>query len=242
MREILEKVKNGVLNVLFPATCVGCGREGKYLCVRCEGFVGEAALVCPSCQQSSFRGERHHLCEAPYGLEGLAGIWEYEGLIRNLLYCVKYTGVTHATEEMARRAFETMRKDEKRFEAFLLFLCSQDTRITYVPMYQKKERHKGFNHAKVFAHEIAKITGKKVLPTLEKRKYTKPQIDLTKKERLYNVKDSFAPYDNLDLRSVEKIVLVDDVWTTGSTLLECCRVLKRAGAREVWGFSIARTP
>ena len=246
MKEVLGKVKNrvvnGMLDVLFPATCVGCGKEGRYMCPRCEGFVSETALICPVCQQSSFDGERHYTCKTRYGLEGLASAWEYEGLMKSLLHYVKYTGVAHAAEEVARCALETMRKDEKRFKVFLSFLSSQDTYITYVPMHKKKERDRGFNQAELFAHEIAKNTGKKILGTLEKIKDTKPQVDLAKEERLHNIKDAFVLSRAFKLSTHESMILVDDIWTTGATLKECCSVLKKGGAKEVWGFTLARTP
>lgn len=242
MMTILEKVKNGVLDVLFPSTCMGCGKEGKYMCARCEGFVGEVALICPMCQQSSFGGERHHACRAMYGLEGLASVWEYEGLMKSLLHYVKYTGVTHAVEETTRRAFETMTKDERRFGTFLSFLFSENVFVTYVPMHRKKERKRGFNQAAVFAREVAKLAQKEVRGTLEKIRDTKPQVDLTKEERLYSVRETFELMASPIGTGIERVVLIDDVWTTGATMKECCRVLKKAGVKEVWGFTIARTP
>jgi len=138
MREILEKVKNSVLDVLFPSICMGCGKEGRYICARCKDFVGEVALICPACQQSNFGGEQHHNCRAMYGLEGLASVWEYEGIMKSLLHYVKYTGVTHAVEETTRHAFETMAKDKSRFGTFLSFLFSENVFVTYIPMHKKK--------------------------------------------------------------------------------------------------------
>lgn len=242
MREIFGKVKNGVLDAVFPATCMGCGKEGSYICMRCEGFAGEVALICPVCGQSSLTGERHPTCSSLYGLDGLVSCWEYEGIMKSLLHDVKYTGVTHAAEEMTRRIFEIMRKDEKRFQKFFSFLLSDNMLLTYVPAHRKKERHKGFNQAAVFAKEVAKLAEKEVRGMLEKIRDTKPQVDLKKEERLYNVKDAFVLVHTPELRSVEKVVLVDDVWTTGATMKECCKALKQAGVEQVWGFTLARTP
>ena len=160
MREILEKVKNGVLDAVFPATCMGCGREGKYICQRCEGFVSEVAFICPVCEQSSFAGERHQTCKSFYGFDGLVSIWEYEGLMKSLLHYIKYNGITHAAKETTERAFEVIGRDRERFGAFLSFLLSQDTFVTYVPMFKKKERKRGFNQAEILARELGKIAGK----------------------------------------------------------------------------------
>ena len=242
MLTILEKVKNGVLDTLFPATCIGCGQEGMYMCIKCEGFVSEAALICPACQQSSFDGEKHYTCKSMYGLEGLVSVWEYEGLMKSLLHYVKYVGVTHSVEEITKHTFKAVIKDKRRFGAFLSFLFSGDVFITYVPMHKNKEKTRGFNQAAVFAREVAKLAGKEVRRTLEKIRDTKPQINLTKEERLHSVRETFELAVNFVGTDIKKIILIDDVWTTGATMKECCRILKKAGVKEVWGFTIARTP
>ncbi|OHA67965.1 MAG: hypothetical protein A3C82_02895 [Candidatus Wildermuthbacteria bacterium RIFCSPHIGHO2_02_FULL_47_12] len=249
--KVFEKIRDGILDVVFPARCVGCGEEGYYICRRCEGFMGESALICPLCQQSSLTGERHENCGSLYGLEGLASMWEYEGVVKGLLHTIKYNGVVHAAAEMVWRAYIDMADDIMRFSAFLSYLFSKNTCITYVPMFKKKERKRGFNQAAVFAREIGKIAGKDVVSLLEKIGDTKPQVDLTKEERLQNVRGTFrfnAQYSKPNSEKIPNIlipknlVLVDDVWTTGATIKECCKVLKKAGVQNVWGFTVARTP
>lgn len=258
MREMLGKVTHGVLgrmgrgilDVVFPVRCVGCGQEGhyNYICRRCEGFTSEVALICPLCQQSSLTGERHENCRSLYGLHGLASMWEYEGVVKSLLHTIKYNGMTHAVAETVQNACINMAQDEMRFKVFLSYLFSRDTCITYVPMFKKKERFRGFNQAAVFARELGKIVKKEALPLLQKIKDTNPQMELDKEQRLKNVKDSFAISAAWKLSSQEgaqlpkRVVLVDDVWTTGATMKECCKVLRKAGVQEVWGFTIARTP
>ncbi len=237
---VLGRVGKGILDVVFPARCVGCGEEGHYICRRCEGFISEVALICPLCQQSSLTGERHENCVSRYGLEGLASMWEYEGVIKSLLHSIKYNGITHAVAETVQSAYVSMARDTARFKPFLSYLLSQDTYITYVPMFKKKEKFRGFNQAAVFAREIAKIAGQNIVSLLEKIADTKPQVDLTKEERLHSVNDVFRIKSGSQVP--KQVILVDDVWTTGATMKECSRVLRKAGAQEVWGFAIARTP
>ena len=67
---ILEKVKNGMLDALFPAICVGCGREGNYVCERCTLFLGEAESICPRCYRRITR-EVHSQCQKRNALDGL---------------------------------------------------------------------------------------------------------------------------------------------------------------------------
>lgn len=242
MRGMLERVINGVLDAVFPAVCVGCGKGGNYICTRCEGFANEAAPICPVCGQGSFTGERHPPCNSRYGLDGFVGCWEYEGMVKSLLHDIKYTGVTHAAKETTQRVFITMLQDIQRSQPFLSFLSLPETFVTYVPMHMKKERFRGFNQAAVFAKELGLIAKRPVLSTLEKLRDTKPQIDFTREERLLNVKGAFAPSARQDFVGVRSVVLVDDIWTTGATMKECCRALKQAGVEQVWGFTIARTP
>ncbi|MCH7605431.1 ComF family protein [Patescibacteria group bacterium] len=248
MREILERAKNAVLDMFFPVRCVGCGNEGFYICKRCEGFAGEASLICPACQQSTFTSESHKACQSRYALDGLVNIWEYEGIVKQLLHQIKYESITHAAQELVSRMLVVMIADQQRFGSFLDFLASGSSIITYVPMYKKKERWRGFNQAKLFAQEIAKATNNILEPLLLKTVHTEPQMKLAKKERLYNVKDAFQinpKIQNIEfktnLQNLNRVILVDDIWTTGATMKECCMILKKAGVKEVWGLTLART-
>ena len=244
----MEKLKNGILEVAFPVVCVSCGTEGKYICEKCEVFLGEASFICPICLRASFAGERHLACQHRHGLNGLASIWEYEGAVQRLLHCIKYDGVVHAIEEIIERACGSMALDQKRFCTFLSFLFSPDTLVTYVPMHSRKEKRRGFNQTELLANALAKQTKSAVACLLEKTKETKPQIDLDKEKRLGNAKDSFSVTWKLSSQVgaqlpqlPNKVVLVDDIWTTGATMKECCKILKKAGVQEVWGFTLART-
>lgn len=237
----MGKLRDGVLEAVFPVVCVSCGTEGRYICEKCEIFLGEASFICPACRRASFTGERHGVCAPRYGLQGLVSIWEYEGAIQRLVHCIKYDGVAHAIEESIERACGSMVFNQRRFGAFLSFLFSPDTLVTYVPMHSRKEKRRGFNHAELIANMLAKRTKNKTVCLLEKRKETKPQVDLDKEERLQNMRGSFVFSARPDFGTVNKVVLVDDVWTTGATMQECCKVLRKAGIQEVWGFTLART-
>lgn len=132
-------------------------------------------------------------------------------------------------------------------------------------MFLQKEKSRGFNQAHLVASEFAKLTKQKAVPLLEKIKNTSSQTNLTKEQRLENVKNSFvlrkqalkifSPYSlfrseprpnpkiskSLFPSLPGRVVLVDDIWTTGATMKECCAVLKKAGVKNVWGFTLART-
>ena len=227
-------------DILFPRFCLGCGKEGQYICEKCQNFLVEASLICPVCEKSSFIGEKHSNCSVRYSLDGLISIWEYEGIVKQLIHEAKYKGVSHVLSEAVAKAFETMLRDEIRFKLFFQFLSLSDVYITYVPLFKKKEKERGFNQAYLIAQEISKITKEPVINLLEKTKDTLSQTDLNRKERIENVRESFSLRKPVFSANFS-ILLVDDIWTTGATMRECCQVLKKAGIGKVWGFTLART-
>jgi ComF family protein len=109
-------------------------------------------------------------------------------------------------------------------------------------MWRAKERERGFNQAdlvaKCMVDELPGVSRK--VEIMERVRETKPMYGLKKQERLANIKGAFkiinSPTDLLG----QRIILVDDVWTTGATMKECTKMLKQAGAKEVWGLALAR--
>jgi ComF family protein len=155
-------------------------------------------------------------------------------------------------------ALNITESDKTRFYDFLAFKNPGNVCLSYVPLHKKKEKTRGFNQSKLMAQEIGKITNLKTENLLEKTKETKSQTELDIKERMENVKDSFTLRLDSDfserftlkgsdtLRKNQNprfanILLIDDIWTTGATMKECCKVLKKGGAKRVWGFVLART-
>ena len=237
---LAEKIKEKVLDVLFPRWCVECKKEGAYLCEQCHVFVSESAFICPVCEKQSFLGETHAQCVSRYGLDGFVSFWEYEGVIRELIHAIKYQGTHDAVRELAEKGKELMESDLHRFRSFLEFVAREDTAISFVPMHRSKERRRGFNQAQFIAQELGTVFSKTAHSFLEKIKDTLSQTDLTREQRLQNIRGSFA-YSTWLRNQITQVVLVDDVWTTGATMRECCRILKKAGVEKVWGFTLART-
>jgi predicted amidophosphoribosyltransferase len=164
----LDKRRQEVVDLLFPKECLGCGKEGEYICDNCIIFLGESALMCPICDKSNFTGKTHSQCLTNYVLDGLVNFWEYEGITRAALHSIKYQGNFDIISEFIEKAFLLMRQDVSRFESFLSFIFSKDTYIAYVPMYIKKEKREGLNQSEIIAKTLGKITEKKTIDLLEK--------------------------------------------------------------------------
>ena len=239
-----KKVREGFLDILFPRFCFGCGKEGIYICKECDLFLTENNLICPICGESNYNGETHIDCSTKYTLDGLVSVWDYEGVIRRVIISIKGKNHYHAGEKLVQKAFGDVILNQNRFIHFLDFLLLEDLKITFVPAHKNKRNNDIYqvekqNHAQEIAKALVDLfeSGPEVVPLLKKSKKTKKQSELTKKERLKNVKDAF------EIRGAvpKNVVLVDDVFTTGATMRECANKLKRGGAEKVWGFTLART-
>lgn len=219
------KVKSLLLDIFFPKFCVECGREGKYICEKCYLFASETELLRQAWPV------------------GMINVWEYNGIIKKALHEVKYRYTRDILNELIEKGFKIILNDKYRFNDFLSFLINEKAVITYVPMYKKKERYRGFNQSKIIAQKIGKIFNLEVVELLKKTRETKSQTKLCKEERIENVRDSFKAIARQARPVGERsILLVDDIYTTGATMHECCKVLKKSGIKNIWTFTLAKTP
>jgi competence protein ComFC len=197
------KIKNCLLDVLFPKYCLGCGKEGLYICKKCEIY----------------------MMDVPQPIGGIS-FWEYNGIIKEAIHRIKFNGEYNIIKELiAKKDFE----------------LQDGAIITFVPMHIKKKKKRGFNQAEIIAREIGRKTGRPVVKLLEKVKETKDQASLGKEARLDNVKGSFREAPACRQAGVHSILLVDDVYTSGATMQECSRVLRKAGFENISYFTLART-
>ncbi len=244
-----SKFFNLFLEVVFPKFCLGCKKEGRYICKDCELFLLESSFVCSVCGNAGFFGKTHDKCFKKDCLNGLISGWEYNGLIKEAVHRIKYKGEYDIIKEIMEKFLKLIREDKvKRFDPFLKILVKKETVISYIPMFKKKERKRGFNQSKIIAKEFGKIFNKEVIPLLKKEKETIEQASIKKREiRLENQKNSFSFLKSacnqrlLKEKEIKNVILIDDVFTTGATMKECCKILKKRGIKKVWGFAIART-
>lgn len=219
-----------LLNLIFPRTCLGCGKEGKYICSDCLVKVRLGKPICPYCEKASIDGFTHVKCAKKLGLDGLTAIWEYEGVVRKAILSLKYKYSTEVGKELTALFIRELLTGRNP-------VCTGT--LVPIPLFWYRENTRGFNQSVEVGKAVAAQMGWKFSQDLLiRKKSTTPQVELSGDARRQNLKGVFAL--NPGSRSPDSVLIFDDVFTTGSTLREAAKVLKRAGAQKVWGLTIAR--
>ncbi|GFE60237.1 ComF family protein [Geobacter sp. AOG2] len=230
-----------ILNVLFPPLCHICrafipDAGPLHICPECrDRMPAPAHPLCPVCGIPFPGAGDDHVCGAclqskpDFGAARSALI--YEGHCRELVHAFKYRYKTHLRRPLALLAAGSLRD--------FVAACAPELMVP-VPLHIRRLRERGFNQA-VLLGEIWAREWKLPLErgAMRRIRWTEPQINLTAAERRDNVKGAFDVRD-ADAVKGRRVLLVDDVYTTGSTVRECARVLKAAGAREVSVVTVAR--
>ena len=211
-----------ILNLIFPNVCGFCNTINKNcLCKKCELELANYELNCIK----DYRNDKSK------HFDFLFCALKYENMVRQKIMGYKFGEKSYLYKTFAKIII----KNKKIYGFIKLYDI-----IIPVPMYKTKESVRGYNQSKLLAEELAVNTGidieKKVL---NKTKDTKVQSTLSKSQRSINVKNAFEIKDKEKV-NVKKIILVDDIYTTGSTVNECSRILKKAGAKEILVITIAK--
>lgn len=215
--------------MLFPKKCVHCGAWEDYICSVCEKqIVFKLAQECPKCNRINIKGAYCKRCRRDKALSGVLALSYYKDpLIKELISEFKYNGVWDVAALFAEWASAKIKKEKVLFDI-----------IAFVPLSKKRLAKRGYNQSELLAEVLGQKLKKPVIKGLKRIRETKTQVGLTKKERLSNLSQAFA-FEGGEVMG-KKILLVDDVLTTGSTLNECAGALKRVGAKQVWGLVIAK--
>ena len=224
------------MNLLFPRYCLGCGREGAYFCADCLNRVSLCfETVCPWCNQFSPDGLSHPACREMSPLAGLTSAFNYVGLIEKAIKKLKYHFVSDLAKDLTE-LFLTFVGEHKAFTQF----CQQTPILAPIPLHQKRLNWRGFNQSELLGKKIAQNLNVPFCPDLLRRvKETLPQVELSKEDRLKNISDAFILNPRFVIHN-SQFILFDDIWTSGATLREAAKVLKRAGAASVWALTLVR--
>lgn len=228
-----------LLDLIFPKRCVGCNRFGDYFCNSCVKKIKQDNLVCPFCERNSIGGVIHPVCQRRFGLDGLWSVGTYEYPLKQAIHELKYRYITG----LSIRLIEILLEYWALHNPFFLDLVKKDQGqgwvVASVPLHKSRQNWRGFNQAELLAKLLSQKLGLEYHNILKRIKKTKPQVNLAADLRRQNIKGAFVAIPKEDLID-KKVILIDDVWTTGSTLKECCYVLKRSGVQKVWALTLAR--
>jgi ComF family protein len=198
------------------ATCEICGeRLG-------SGRSVLPSQLCPACQET----RPHFTKAAAYGA--------YDGGLRELIHLLKYERVEPAAVVLGRMLGEAIQNLNIRADSIL---------VIPVPLHSSKRRERGFNQSELIARAALKRNAfpcEMGADVLERTRPTVSQIGLTRPQRVENIRGAFRVRHPSRV-SGRNVVLVDDVLTTGTTVSECARILRKAGAEKVWVATVART-
>lgn len=217
-----------LLSLLFPRRCVGCGEIGSYLCFNCVNFCAPMAdLYCPACRKVSIRGYIHPKCKKNSSLDGVISAYPYKGVIKKAVIRFKYSLVTDLTDTLVELMVTGTNHP---------ILFENQWTIVPIPLHQSRQAWRGFNQAELLATSLAKSWSMNYGKLIKRIKNTSQQMELSGDKRRTNMKGAFEVIGGVP----SNILLVDDVTTTCSTLNEAARVLKLAGAKVVWGLTLAQ--
>ncbi len=231
----LKEWRGKILDLLFPKICLGCGREGQWVCSECAKKVKPLAIYfCPACKKSlPWPG----LClDCRGGHSHLSGLWvlgDYNNpLLQKIIQGLKYDYLTELSDDLDDLMSRYFLPDRRWKSDYLL---------VSVPLHRRRELQRGYNQARLIAQALERVRGNKIIDGLIcRRRYRRPQVGLPAGERRKNVQGIFAVNESVKNEySGREIVLIDDVYTTGATMQECAKVLKRAGCGNIYGLVVA---
>ena len=230
----------GIASLLYPPSCTICSASvdvGEYLCAECEAKV--VRIVPPFCAKCSepFDGAITttfacaNCAHRNLYFEAAVSAYRARGIVRHVILNFKYGRQIHLRHLVARwlvAAMDDERLRERRFDV-----------IVPVPLHPARQRERGFNQAALLAEWLSDHLAAPMRPVLQRTHYTTTQTAFDRSERMQNLRGAFRLRKTADVRD-SRVLLIDDVLTTGSTLSECARVLKKAGARSVHAATAAR--
>lgn len=228
-----------LLDLFFPKICCGCGKFGTYLCDQCTKEILQTDLVCPNCERASIGGKHHPLCKKRYGLDGLWSLGIYQNPLKKAIQKLKYKFVTDIADTLTDLMIEYWAKYTPEFIEEIKKTRGEGWVVVPVPLHPKREKWRGFNQSALLSKILAQKLGLEYTETLKRIRHTKPQVSLKSWQRKKNISGAFSLSSTFQHLS-SNILLFDDVWTTGSTLKECCYILKRGGIKQVWAITLAR--
>ena len=228
---------NGFLSLIFPLNCLICRRgpgsdNGKYLCQACWRKIRLIKEpVCSKCGRSSFPTVCSSCQKRKYFFSKARAAGVYEGVLRECIHSFKYQKKDYLACHLGGLLIDVMRRDKDFRDVDFLIPAPLDGR---------RFREREFNQAHLLAQVVSRYFKIPISSrNLRRVRRVPPQTQLSRRQREENVKGLFQVRSREEYAG-RKILLIDDVFTTGATVNECARVLRQAGAEEVSVLTVAR--
>lgn len=228
-------VKIGLLDLLYPGRCVVCDeiadRPGEFVCGKCrDKIIYIREPYCMKCGKQLKKEEQEYCGGCSRSMhEYIQGTALYDyGSMADSIFRFKYAGRV----EYARFFGRELYREKARWLAFI-----RPDALVPVPAHPARKRKRGYNQAELIARELSRCSGIPVNTKLIRRTgRTKPLKNLSSPERQNNLKRAFKMWEN-DVK-LSTIVIIDDIYTTGSTVDAMARVLKAAGIRRIYFMAL----
>ena len=235
-----------ILNLILPRACAGCRKSNESFCENCQalsykygahclicGFRNNDGKICPACHtwKLGFQMET----EFPRALKNVLWAGKYDGALREAVRQFKYRRRKELAEPLAQMLI-------KKFYEIHLTLQKDNFLIIPMPLHFKKEYERRFNQAELLAQKFSEVSGIEIKNNvLTKIKETPAQVEVKDKEkRIKNLEGAFSVAENVPSFTKHKtIILIDDVSTTGATLIHAARTLEQSGAEKIIGLVAA---
>jgi competence protein ComFC len=226
----ITNLKRVALDLFFPEWCIGCGKEGDYICRTCrQGLPVITPPVCPRCGRPQSQGMICSGCsDVQSEIDGIRSPFVFNGIIRQAIHEIKYRNLRALVPSLAGLLHN-----------YLVENPVTGNVLVPVPLHRKRWRERGYNQSALLARELGRLSGLPlVVDCLVRHNYAPPQArSAGVSERYKNVTDAFTCLDHR--LQGKQVLLIDDVSTSGATLNACARALKAAGTTTVWGLVMA---
>ncbi len=218
------------LDLLFPPRCVGCSRTGSWFCSACIASVEPTPA--PACRRCGRPGANDELClrcrKHPAALDGVGVVAVHSGVLREAIHQFKYRPRRELAVPLGQMLFDHWQRARLPVDL-----------VIPVPLHPARQKERGFNQANLLASVFCAHSE---LPLnavdLVRERATTPQVGLGAREREANVRDAFS-YAGRALTGV-RVLLIDDVCTSGATLEACAQALQEGRPKSVWALTLAR--
>lgn len=225
----------GLLDLVYPPKCVVCGEmQSKYMCPECQDAI--VFIKPPTCSHCGAPKPEPQCAECHgvvFAFDSAQSVGIYDGVLKEAIHQFKYAGHTVMASVLGALLVQHI---NSRADFLAKIGC-----IVPMPIHPSRARFRGFNQSELLASEIGRALDLPVLPAaLIRTRPTRPQVDLPVDKRHENVDDAFS-VTREDVVSGRIVLLIDDVFTTGSTCDSASRALREAGAREVHVLTVARS-